>query len=486
VLQQNIYYGEVLQAIPPDSPDNLNRLRYEYVVRAYLSAGATTVFSNVVRMEQFSGVDDYEERVLRSAFLDDGVGINYDSSIEKANTRTGDRVIMLMVGTTFSTPVIIGLLPHAQSQPIPNTTDVLNKPVLDKDARPQVRSRFNGFNSHIDKVGQMRLQHTGAPEIQIDGGYFTKVNTKDKSETTTLDFLSTGTVRLVDSERQGFVLSSKEQYFSLNNLTVVPSLTLDENEVAKVEEVLSEEAPKGQELRLSKKDKTLWARSSSLTKIVTGKDLHIKTFGNSQETVLRNFTSTVAEDFTRKIGGSVTGKVGNSFMYTVKNNIGLISEAGNYIFLDSSSGKEAVFIGHKTGASIVLDKTGSVKILGKDGSYVFVNAADGQITLVTKEGATVSLSDVVTISDATGAQLISLRDSNVDVNSSANVNVSGTNVNINAGAVSLGAGAVMSGVLGEPLMAWLTTHTHLGVTPVGIPIVPPPPTILSQSVKLKP
>jgi len=63
----------------------------------------------------------------------------------------------------------------------------------------------------------------------------------------------------------------------------------------------------------------------------------------------------------------------------------------------------------------------------------------------------------------------------------------GGTVNVGAGGVLLGADlATFSAVLGEPLMTWLATHNHgTGVGPSTPPIIPPPPTILSQSIKLK-
>jgi len=139
-------------------------------------------------------------------------------------------------------------------------------------------------------------------------------------------------------------------------------------------------------------------------------------------------------------------------------------------------------------AFMELTKDGSVQMSNKNGSSVFLNADAENITVLSQQGHSMTMTETaVSLTDKDG-NLISITDGDVTVVSQkGDVNVRGGTVNVGAGGVLLGADlATFSAVLGEPLMTWLATHNHgTGVGPSTPPIIPPPPTILSQSIKLK-
>lgn len=137
-------------------------------------------------------------------------------------------------------------------------------------------------------------------------------------------------------------------------------------------------------------------------------------------------------------------------------------------------------------AFVELTKDGGLAMSNKNGSSVFLSAEDKSVLIVSEQGHSVSMNDgALTLADKDG-NVISIDGGDVTVFSSGDVNVASQTVNLKTGSVFLGDPAAFSGVLGELLLAYLSTHTHgTGTGPSSPPIVPPPPTILSQSVKLK-
>lgn len=132
----------------------------------------------------------------------------------------------------------------------------------------------------------------------------------------------------------------------------------------------------------------------------------------------------------------------------------LANKNGSMMKFDASKPKQSILFIDEHGNSITTGSNGA-KIVDKDGDYV------------------------------------ELGKEKVNVVAKKTINCMGTTINLSSGGVNIGQGAAMSAVLWEPLLAWLSTHTHpTGVGPSGpaaaAPTGPPPPTIASQSVKLKP
>lgn len=133
-----------------------------------------------------------------------------------------------------------------------------------------------------------------------------------------------------------------------------------------------------------------------------------------------------------------------------------------------------------------LTKDGSVQISNKSGSFAVFDALNKNIMIVSEQGHAITMTaDGVTIVDKDG-NLVSLDKGVLNAVVAGAVNISGKEVNLAGAGVYLGSPAPLSAVCGEPLIAWLASHVHpTGVGPSGPPLVPPPPIILSKSVKLK-
>jgi len=137
-------------------------------------------------------------------------------------------------------------------------------------------------------------------------------------------------------------------------------------------------------------------------------------------------------------------------------------------------------------AFVELTKTGSVHVANKNGSYAVFDTEGKNIRIVSEQGHSVTIKDSgIEIKDKDGNQ-VTLANGKLTASVKGSVTVKGTDTTIDSPLVKVGSNASMSGVCGEPLMSWLSTHTHpTGVGPSGPPLVPPTPTILSNSVKLK-
>lgn len=483
-----IFYGEIVDSIPPSDQRNVNKLRYEYSVRTTFPNGTVEILRNAILMEPLSGVDNFHEVILRSSKEENGAGIGLSLSAADQERFPGDRCIISFLNGNPTQPVILGILPSPVFSPIDNNESDKweSLPIFAEKLKPQLRGRYNGFHYRIDDSGQIRLQHTGNSELIIQQGLFKEAIDEVESSITTLDFLKKGDFRIVDSNKQSIVIDAQNKFISLNNTTTAPSIVFEDIAGIEIEEPNDDEIPLGQEIRLDQAKENLSVLSSGTHKLIVGTDQLIKIFGNSDSTILENETRLTGGDFAETIGKNSTINVGESLITTVKKNIGLISDAGNSIFLDAAPGKEAIFISHTTGAQIVIDKDGSVKIVAQDGTYMFLNANTGEFSATTKAGALITAKENVVISDSDGTELITLKKGAIEINADKSVTVSATNVTINGGAVSLGAGAAMSVPLWEPLMAWLNTHSHSSALgPVSPPIIPATPALASASVKVK-
>lgn len=137
-------------------------------------------------------------------------------------------------------------------------------------------------------------------------------------------------------------------------------------------------------------------------------------------------------------------------------------------------------------AFIELTKDGGIAMSNKNGSSVFLDAQNKSVLIMSEHGHSISMTaDALTLADKAG-NVVSLDKGALTVLSAGDVNVRGPTVNVGAGAVFLGDPAAFSAMIGELTMAWLAGHIHgTGVGPSSPPITPPPPTLLSTSVKLK-
>lgn len=165
-------------------------------------------------------------------------------------------------------------------------------------------------------------------------------------------------------------------------------------------------------------------------------------------------------------------------------------DTGAFIVLDDTDGKEGIYIQHKKGSLVQIDKDGSVVIASSEGNLFFQNNKDKETSIVAPDGTFMKLGKKgLLLSDSTGANFINVNDKTVEINAKDLI-LTAQNINNNAANVGIGKTAIFSGVLGEPLITWLTAHSHPLVAPIvgpaGPPVPPPPaPLILSQSIKVQ-
>jgi hypothetical protein len=116
-------------------------------------------------------------------------------------------------------------------------------------------------------------------------------------------------------------------------------------------------------------------------------------------------------------------------------------------------------------------------------------SAGGQLQLLDSYSNNITMDDEgIKIQDSE-SNMIGMYGGEVNIICGKAINVSAPEINFGSGGVSLGSPAIMHAVVGEMLLAYLASHTHSGVTTgpgvCGPPVVPPPPSILSKSVKVK-
>lgn len=368
-LGSNVLFGEVIESIAPSDERNLNKVRYEYTIRATDPSGGARYYYNALMIEPFSGVDDFQERVLRSSFDDNGRGNRYDFDPSALAYRSGDRCLFVEIGADNRTVVILGLMPNPLSFPQDNKDKLESLPIIAEKRKPLLRGRFNGFNYKIDELGQARLQHSGAPTIKIEDGLFTEVIDEPASSITTLDFLSKGSWRLVDSNSQGLAINAVDKYISINNTMTFPIEKYEEIPDIVIDEPNDGEIPLGQEIRLDKANNVLSILSAGEYKRYVGTNQTIKVFGNFIEDVIGEYKQTLSKNFTQVIQKSYVSDIGKDFLFSVKNDIKFTTSRGD-TFVFTSAGMTAK---QASGAVVNLMSDGSVELKTKSGKYIFID-----------------------------------------------------------------------------------------------------------------
>lgn len=118
--------------------------------------------------------------------------------------------------------------------------------------------------------------------------------------------------------------------------------------------------------------------------------------------------------------------------------IRIINQDNSQIVLDADT--DAIYFIHNSGSNVTMDKTGSIKLFAKDGSYLFLDADKGVISMVGKAGGLFSTSDKPVLSDKTGKQTVSVTDTDVQINASKDIILSGAgSVQASCGSFSVSA-----------------------------------------------
>jgi uncharacterized protein involved in type VI secretion and phage assembly len=163
--------------------------------------------------------------------------------------------------------------------------------------------------------------------------------------------------------------------------------------------------------------------------------------------------------------------------------------SGHTMEFADKSGKERIVLSHKQNAFVSMDEKGSVVIGNANGSLVYLNAADGEVSVVSEQGHRVTMSGAGLAVTHNDGSFVDLRSESVTVSATAKVQVVANEVAVTGGAVSLGSGPLQSGVvLGGLPFQLILGHTHpsaMGPTgpPIPTPGPPPPPGLISTSVK---
>jgi hypothetical protein len=140
-------------------------------------------------------------------------------------------------------------------------------------------------------------------------------------------------------------------------------------------------------------------------------------------------------------------------------------------------------------AFMELTKDGSIQMSNRKGASLFLSADDENVMLLSQHGHSITMTEsAINITDKDGKGVISIDGSAITILASGqDITVSGNTLNARTGGVFLGDPATFSAVLGETLLAWLSSHVHgTGVGPSTPPLTAAAlPPILSKSVKLK-
>lgn len=193
-------------------------------------------------------------------------------------------------------------------------------------------------------------------------------------------------------------------------------------------------------------------------------------------------------------------KVNTEIKLDKEGNVSIKDKESNKIFLDRENKK--IKISQSSNGSeinsIELDRESS-KLTTKIGTQGLTEIIDGQLdkhTLQTASGLIVEYDgalDKVSYTTAGGPSVTVFGSGSIIVSAGgASMSVDGNTglIQLSGQLVDVGAAASALAVLGPQLLAWLATHIHIGDGgPVpGLtspPIIPPPASILSTSVKIK-
>lgn len=169
--------------------------------------------------------------------------------------------------------------------------------------------------------------------------------------------------------------------------------------------------------------------------------------------------------------------------------LGLKTPAGHWIRFSDDPADLHLTISTVGGGYATMDKEGSVLISNKNGSNVYLNAKDGQTTVMDQTGSMVSMVDGKIALIAKDGSAVTISDQ-VQVLAAGDVILTaGGKVSIKAGSVDVGDQATQAAVLGTAFATLYATHTHLSAapaSPTGPPLLPMVPgQHLSLSVKVK-
>lgn len=225
-----------------------------------------------------------------------------------------------------------------------------------------------------------------------------------------------------------------------------------------------------------------------------GYELHVPQ-GNFVKDIFGNESILIGKNSEVSVGNSATWHVGDNWKVRVNKDYQLLSEVagigvmisskenagqmimstkGHFLILDDTKDAETIYLMHSSGSQITLDNKGSIKLLSKDGSLIFMDADSKAVTVSSGSSGYVTIKDNVTISDASGQQLITFDGKEtLNISAKTNINVNAQAINIIGGSINLGLLASLSIALAEPLAILFDSHIHASPTGPTSPPLPP-------------
>jgi uncharacterized protein YxjI len=490
-----------------------NTVTYEILVR--LGDGSETFLYDVPAMSAFGGISDFSHTRYRGTADDESSGDATLFSSQGRYNSVGDKVIVAFLSGDMRRPIIVGFYPHPKRP--------FDLPDAESD-QPQTKLAYLGMEVDINPAGETLVTHRGAPAVSFDGSIrpeeieqtgptelperaieeaqpfeshqptlpeksqtliddgiettepYDGLVYPDAQYTTQMGFLEKGEWFVTDSEGQQVFMDRDTQTISITN---------------------------GDEIiQIDKANKTIFFKTTGNFEIQSdldevkniGGNKHLHVEGDEIKKVNANVFDTTEGNISKKTTGNYEEKIQGKWQVESEGEYWKVAmKSKNTIYLDDRPGKESIFLIHNTGAQISISSKGNIMLLSKAGDNISLSADSGTITVQPSKGGLLSINDKILMSDASGKQMISITDSNVEVNASAQVTLSCKSVSLNCGDVALGAQATMSSVVGENLIQWLSTHSHVTpVGPSGPPIILPsvftgtPLDILSKYVKIRP
>lgn len=148
-------------------------------------------------------------------------------------------------------------------------------------------------------------------------------------------------------------------------------------------------------------------------------------------------------------------------------------EAGHIMIFDDATGKEGIYLIHKTGSQMQINAKGSITVVSNDGNLVYLNAEKGEVSLTSKDGTVVALGPKgVSLIDQSGKQMLTVGE-NIQITSAKEVILTASAVNINGGAITLGKNADKKVAIHESWAAIFDKHMHAtAMGPSGPPLPP--------------
>jgi hypothetical protein len=162
--------------------------------------------------------------------------------------------------------------------------------------------------------------------------------------------------------------------------------------------------------------------------------------------------------------------------------------SGHVVELSDEDGEEKIVVRHKLDSFVSIDKEGSVLAANQNGSYLFLNAADAEVSLTSEQGHMVTLGDDGVVVVHSGGARIEVASGKVKITGTDAVQVVARELSLAAGSISVGGSAQDPAVLGNGLLTMFNSHTHAtAMGPSGPPIPPftPGPPVFSLSVKVQ-